>query len=34
MLTIGDHSLDNSLSFDVRPKEKQSFIIMMKAEAR
>ena len=34
MLTLGDHSLDNSLSFDVRPKEKQISSIMMKAEAR
>jgi hypothetical protein len=34
MLTQGDHSFGNSLSFDVRPKEKQSFRIMMTAEDR
>ena len=34
MLTLADHSLDNNLSFDVRPKENQSFSITMKAEAR
>jgi hypothetical protein len=34
MLTVEYRSLDNSLSFDLRPKEKQRFSIMMKAEAR